>query len=88
MYTTRDSTGAESTVTFKVLVLRCRKMRRVLFLEAGKGFINTLFSSLLLPMGAILHMLSNSGRIDAQIVLSQIVQLCHKCIVCGPHQHE
>ncbi|KAG0556132.1 hypothetical protein KC19_11G028600 [Ceratodon purpureus] len=50
----------EST-TFKVSVLRCRKTSRVLFLEAGKDFVDTLFSFLLLPIGTIIHMLSNGG---------------------------
>jgi hypothetical protein len=31
-----------STVIFKVSVLRCRKSGRVLFLEAGKDFVDTL----------------------------------------------
>jgi hypothetical protein len=42
-----------STVTFKVSVLRCKKTGRVLFLEAGKDFVETLFSFLLLPIGII-----------------------------------
>jgi hypothetical protein len=50
-----------TTVTFKVSVLRCKKTGRVLFLEAGKDFVDTLFSFLLLPIGIIIHMLSDAG---------------------------
>ncbi|KAG0600349.1 hypothetical protein M758_11G026600 [Ceratodon purpureus] len=49
------------STTFKVSVLRCRKTSRVLFFEAGKDFVDTLFSFLLLPIGTIIHMLSNGG---------------------------
>lgn len=53
--------SAMSTITFKVSVLRCRKTGRVLLLEAGKDFVDTLFSFLLLPIGTIIHMLKNAG---------------------------
>ncbi|KAG0600348.1 hypothetical protein M758_11G026500 [Ceratodon purpureus] len=58
-----DRGGAKATKssTFKVSVLRCRKTSRVLFLEAGKDFVDTLFSFLVLPIGTIIHMLSNAG---------------------------
>ncbi|XP_024403708.1 uncharacterized protein [Physcomitrium patens] len=52
---------ATSTTTFEVSVLRCRKTGRVLLLEAGKDFVDTLFSFLLLPIGIIIHMLKNAG---------------------------
>jgi hypothetical protein len=55
-----------TTVTFKVSVLRCKKTGRVLFLEAGKDFVDTLFSFLLLPIGIIIHMLSDAGRVHAK----------------------
>ena len=78
-YMQGDDMANASTATFKVSVLRCRKTGRVLFLEAGKDFVDTLFSFLLLPVGTILHMaLSNSGTFDATTVMSQIGQLCHK----------
>lgn len=57
---------AMSTITFKVSVLRCRKTGRVLLLEAGKDFVDTLFSFLLLPIGTIIHMLKNAGRVHAK----------------------
>ena len=53
---------------FKVSVLRCRKTGRVLFLEAGKDFVDTLHSFLLLPVGTVLHMLSKAGTFDAATV--------------------
>ncbi|KAG0600352.1 hypothetical protein M758_11G026900 [Ceratodon purpureus] len=52
---------AMDSITFRVSVLRCRKTSRVLILEAGKDFVDTLFSFLLLPIGTIIHMLSNGG---------------------------
>ena len=68
-YMQGDDMANASTATFKVSVLRCRKTGRVLFLEAGKDFVDTLFSFLLLPVGTVLHMLSNSsGAFDATTV--------------------
>ncbi|KAG0556129.1 hypothetical protein KC19_11G028500 [Ceratodon purpureus] len=57
----RGGAKATKSSTFKVSVLRCRKTSRVLFLEAGKDFVDTLFSFLVLPIGTIIHMLSNAG---------------------------
>jgi hypothetical protein len=61
--TYKDAAAAmkSTTVTFKVSVLRCKKTGRVLFLEAGKDFVDTLLSFLLLPIGTIIHMLSDTG---------------------------
>ncbi|KAG0598009.1 hypothetical protein M758_12G037300 [Ceratodon purpureus] len=46
------------TTTFKVTLFRSRKTKQVMFLEAGKDFVDTLFSFLILPMGTIIHILS------------------------------
>lgn len=53
--------GKSAAVTptiFQVSVLRSKQTRKVLFLEAGKDFVDTLLSFLLLPVGTILRMLS------------------------------
>ena len=65
-----------STVIFKVSVLRCRKSGRVLFLEAGKDFVDTLFSFLLLPIGIIIRMLSDAGRALVKPYMHQIDISC------------
>ncbi|KAG0504258.1 hypothetical protein KC19_N001500 [Ceratodon purpureus] len=47
------------TTTFKVTLFRSRKTKQVMFLEAGKDFVDTLFNFLVLPMGTIIHILSH-----------------------------
>ncbi|KAG0504257.1 hypothetical protein KC19_12G036700 [Ceratodon purpureus] len=49
------------TTTFKVTLFRSRKTKQVMFLEAGKDFVDTLFNFLVLPMGTIIHILSHLG---------------------------
>lgn len=56
----------KSTTIFKVFVPHCGKTGRVLSLEAGKDFVDILFSFLLLPIGVIIHILSNAGRVHAK----------------------
>jgi hypothetical protein len=51
-------------ITFQVTMFRHGMTKQVLFLEAGKDFVDTLFSFLLLPVGTILQVLSQ-GRIHA-----------------------
>jgi hypothetical protein len=48
------------TTTFKVTLFQSRMNRqgRVLYLEAGKDFVDTIFSFLVLPVGTILHILA------------------------------
>ena len=62
-----------SSVTFKVSVLRSGKTGRVLFVEAGKDFVDTLLGFLLLPIAAIMHMLSNAGKIHVTAPICPMV---------------
>jgi hypothetical protein len=49
-------------VTFRATLSRSRKSGRVLYVEAGKEFVDTLLSFLLLPLGTIIHILSTGGK--------------------------
>lgn len=53
-----DEVLQSCSTTFKVTLFRSRKSNYVPFLEAGKGFEDTFFSFLILPLGTILHILS------------------------------
>ncbi|KAG0611736.1 hypothetical protein M758_7G161400 [Ceratodon purpureus] len=50
-----------TTVRFQVSVHRCRRTGRVLYLEAGKDFVDALVGFLLLPIGTINLMLASAG---------------------------
>ncbi|KAL3678519.1 hypothetical protein R1sor_021475 [Riccia sorocarpa] len=47
--------------TMKVMVLRCKSQKRVVYLECGKDFADILLSLLIMPVGAILKTLADAG---------------------------
>lgn len=53
-------TPAEST-SAQVTLLRCKSTGRVLFLEAGKDFVDTLISFLTLPLGTVIKLMLSQG---------------------------
>ena len=57
-----DAPPTMTSTTFQVSVLRCKSSGKVLFLEAGKDFVDTILSFMLLPVGTIMHLLSNGTR--------------------------
>ena len=53
-------TPAESS-SVQVTLLRCKSTGRVLFLEAGKDFVDTLISFLTLPLGTVIKLILSQG---------------------------
>ena len=49
------------TSSVQVTLLRCKSTGRVLFLEAGKDFVDTLISFLTLPLGTVMKLLLTQG---------------------------
>lgn len=62
------------STTFKVTLFRSRKSNNVPFLEAGKGFEDTFFSFLILPLGTILHILSQGVQVKPLNGISRIFE--------------
>lgn len=49
------------TSSVQVTLLCCKSTGRVLFLEAGKDFVDTLISFLTLPLGTVIKLISSQG---------------------------
>ena len=58
---TKNSTDQYSSVTLKLLIHS--KGNRVLFAEAGKDFVDFLFTLLSLPVGTVIRLLSANGMV-------------------------
>ncbi|RWR95483.1 hypothetical protein CKAN_02483200 [Cinnamomum micranthum f. kanehirae] len=56
---------AEKKLSLKLLV--DKSSHKILFAEAGKDFVDLLFSFLALPLGSVIRLLTDKSRIDVSI---------------------
>lgn len=49
----QEAASAMSSISFQISVMRCRRTKQVLFVEAGKDFVGTLFSFLLIQLAPL-----------------------------------
>ena len=75
--------GMAEKLSLKLLIDKTGK--GLLFAEAGKDFIDLLFSFLALPLGSVIRLLTNKNRIDVSIsrLYESVENLSETCIRSG-----
>lgn len=68
----KDTPNSKSSMSLKLLV--DTKSQTVLFAEAGKNFVDFLFSLMLLPVGTVISLFSSSGMVGSIGKVYQSIQ--------------